>query len=69
MIHKKLDQLITEMIEKGVNYRDALREFEKKFIKKSLEKNNYRISLTAESLGINRNTLAKKIKNNNIPTK
>ena len=68
-MHRKLDQLITEMIEKGVTYRDALREFEKKFIKKALERNNYRINHTAEFLGINRNTLAKKIKNNNIPVK
>ena len=68
-MHKKLDQLITEMIEKGVNYRDAIREFEKRFIKKALEKNNYRINHTAEFLGLNRNTLAKKIKNNNIHVK
>lgn len=57
------------MIEKGVNYRDAIREFEKRFIKKALEKNNYRINHTAEFLGLNRNTLAKKIKNNNIHVK
>ena len=68
-MHRKLDLLITEMVEKGVNYRDALKEFEKKFIKKALEKNNYRINHTAEFLGLNRNTLAKKIKNNNIPVK
>ena len=68
-MHRKLEQLITEMIEKGVNYKDALREFEKWFIKKALEKNNYRINHTAEFLGLNRNTLAKKIKNNNIPVK
>ncbi|MDH5405196.1 MAG: histidine kinase [Candidatus Aminicenantes bacterium] len=68
-MHRKLDQLITEMIEKGVNYRDAIREFEKRFIKKALEKNNYRINHTAEFLGLNRNTLAKKIKNNNIHVK
>ena len=68
-MHRKLDQLITEMVEKGVNYRDALREFEKRFIKKALEKNNYRINHTAQFLGLNRNTLAKKIKDNNIPIK
>ena len=68
-MHRKLDQLITEMIEKGVNYRDAIREFEKRFIKKALEKNNNRINHTAEFLGLNRNTLAKKIKNNNIHVK
>ncbi len=68
-MHRKLDQLITEMIEKGVNYKDALKEFEKRFIKKALEKNNYRINHTAEFLGLNRNTLAKRIKNNNISVK
>lgn len=68
-MHRMLDQLITEMVEKGVNYRDALREFEKRFIKKALEKNNFRINHTAQFLGINRNTLAKKIKDNNIPVK
>jgi len=57
------------MIEKGVTYRDALKEFERRFIIEALKKNNHRISHTAEFLGLNRNTLANKIKDYNIAYK
>jgi DNA-binding protein Fis len=40
---------------------EALTEFEKKFIRKVLERNRWNQCKTARALGIHRNTLSKKI--------
>ena len=57
----QLEALVTQMIEHGVVYEDAVTEFEKKFIKKVLERNNGNQSKAAKTLGIHRNTLSRKI--------
>jgi len=49
------------MIEQGILYTDAVSEFEKKFIKQMLEKNNCNHSKAAVALGIHRNTLSRKV--------
>jgi len=49
------------MIEQGILYTDAVSEFEKKFIKQILEKNNGNHSKAAAALGIHRNTLSRKV--------
>lgn len=49
------------MIEHGIVYEDAVVEFEKKFIRKVLEKNNGNQSKAAKALGIHRNTLSRKV--------
>jgi DNA-binding NtrC family response regulator len=49
------------MIEHGILYVDAVSEFEKRFIKKMLERNNGNHSKTATALGIHRNTLSRKV--------
>jgi len=63
MIHKKLDALIAEMIDKGIILNDALTEFEKRFIKQVMNHCNNKVSKAAQILGIHRNTLSYKIKN------
>jgi transcriptional regulator with PAS, ATPase and Fis domain len=58
---EQLDSLINQMVEHGISYEDAVGEFEKRFIKKVLEKNNDNQSKAAQTLGIHRNTLSRKI--------
>lgn len=57
----QLDALINQLIEHEILFGDAVGEFEKRFIKKVLEKNNGNLSKTAMDLNIHRNTLSRKI--------
>lgn len=57
----QLDALINQMVEHGVHYEDAVGEFEKRFIRKTLEKCNGNRCKAADELGIHRNTLSRKI--------
>lgn len=57
----QLDALINQMVEHGVHYEDAMGEFQKRFIKKVLEKHNGNRSKAAQVLGIHRNTLSRKM--------
>lgn len=61
MLKQKLDSLIEEMIGKGIRFREARREFEKRFIAQVLERENGNLSRAAKVLRIHRNTLSKKI--------
>jgi len=63
MIHKKLDALIAEMIDKGITLNDALTEFEKRFINQAMNHCNNKVTKAAQVLGIHRNTLRYKIQN------
>ena len=58
---EQLESLINQMVEHGISYEDAVNEFEKRFIRKVLEKSNNNQSKTAQALGIHRNTLSRKI--------
>ncbi len=57
----QLESLINQMIDQGILFTDALSEFEKRFIKKMLEKTNGNHSKAAVELGIHRNTLSRKV--------
>jgi DNA-binding protein Fis len=61
-VNKLLDELITKMVEKGILYEDALREFDRRFIVEVVEKSDGNLSKAADTLGVHRNTLARKIK-------
>ena len=61
-MHKLLDQLVAEMVTKGVHYEDACKEFEKRFISKVMDGSAGSLSRAAETLGVHRNTLTRKIK-------
>ena len=56
----QLEALINRMIENGIQYPEAVSEFEKRFIQRMLEENNGNQSKTAQALGIHRNTLSRK---------
>lgn len=65
----QLDALINQMIEHGVHYEDAVGEFEKRFIRKVLEKCNGNRCKAADALNIHRNTLSRKIGEMNLDHK
>lgn len=57
----QLESLVNQMIEHGILFTEAVSEFEKRFIKRMLEKHNGNHSKTAAALGIHRNTLSRKV--------
>lgn len=57
----QLEALVTQMVEHDIGYEDAVCEFEKRFIRKILEKSGGNQSKAAKTLGIHRNTLSRKI--------
>ncbi len=58
---QQLDSLVSEMVEKGILFSDARREFEKRFIARVLQAHRGNLSRAAKDLKIHRNTLGKKI--------
>ncbi len=58
---QQLDSLVTEMIEKGILFGEARREFEKRFIARVLQRHRGNLSRAAKDLRIHRNTLGKKV--------
>ncbi len=57
----KLEDLVTEMVERGILFEDAVKEFEKHFILSVLKRTNGNLSKAAEELRIHRNTLSKRV--------
>jgi DNA-binding NtrC family response regulator len=56
-----MDRLVSEMLDKGVQYDDARREFEKMFISRALQRSRGNVGNAADLLGLHRNTIARKI--------
>ena len=61
MISDRLDKLVEEMVERGVQFDDAIHEFEKRFISRVLGGCDGSLTKTAGTLGIHRNTLTRKM--------
>jgi Fis family transcriptional regulator, factor for inversion stimulation protein len=61
-VHKLLDQLVSEMVAKGVHYEDARREFDKRFLTTVIARADGNLCKAADTLGVHRNTLARKLK-------
>jgi DNA-binding NtrC family response regulator len=57
----QLEQLVAEMIARGISYEDAVREFDKRFIAQVLVQADGNLCKAADVLGIHRNTLSRKI--------
>jgi DNA-binding NtrC family response regulator len=57
----RLEALVTEMVDRGILYEDAVEEFEKHFILAVLERTNGNLSKAAETLRVHRNTLSKRV--------
>jgi transcriptional regulator with PAS, ATPase and Fis domain len=56
-LHQKMELIIKEMVEKELELRDAMREFEKIYIESALKKYKGNRSKMAKALGLHRNTL------------
>ena len=61
MISERLEKLVEEMVDKGVRFDDAVREFEKRFIARMLTRREGSLTKTADALGMHRNTLSRKM--------
>jgi len=60
-VKQQLDALVVEMVEKGIRFSEAKREFEKRFIARVVQRHRGNLSRAARDLKIHRNTLGKKI--------
>ena len=56
-----MEALIREMLDGKILLAEALSEFEKIYIEEALDRNGGRLTKTAETLGIHRNTLSAKV--------
>ncbi len=61
MLREDLDKLIQSMIERGIRFEDAQREFERVFIARALAKSNFNVCKAAKMTGLHRNTLSRKM--------
>jgi len=60
-VRDQLEGLILQMVDRGILFDEAVGEFEKRFIKRVLDRTNGNQSRAAEVLGIHRNTLSRKM--------
>jgi DNA-binding NtrC family response regulator len=60
-VRDQLEALVGQMVERGIQFDEAVNEFEKKFIKRVLDRSRGNQSRAARLLGIHRNTLSRKI--------
>ena len=60
-MNEKLDRLIEEMVQRGIRFPEATREFERRFISRILARSDGNLSKAADELGIHRNTLSRKM--------
>jgi Fis family transcriptional regulator len=60
-VKDQLESLIGMMVERGILLEEAVGEFEKKFIRRVLERCKGNQSRCAKELGIHRNTLSRKV--------
>jgi Fis family transcriptional regulator len=57
-----LDRLVGMMVETGIRFEDAQREFDKRFISRVVQESDGNVGKAAKRLGVHRNTLTRKIK-------
>lgn len=58
---QEMDSLISQLVDRGILFSEARREFEKRFIARVLQRHRGNLSRAAKDLRIHRNTLGKKI--------
>jgi DNA-binding NtrC family response regulator len=61
LISDRLEALVGDMVDKGVRFEDAVREFEKRFIVRVLGRCEGSLTRASDLLGIHRNTLTRKM--------
>ncbi|MEE2822947.1 MAG: helix-turn-helix domain-containing protein [Acidobacteriota bacterium] len=65
-IKQVLEEVIDEMVAKGIYWSEAESQFEKLFILRALRENGGNLSRSAATMGVHRNTLSKKIRHHGI---
>jgi len=65
-IKDMLEQVIGEVVGKGLYWPEVVGEFEKMFIMQALRLSGGNVSRAAEVMGLHRNTLSKKIREHKI---
>jgi DNA-binding protein Fis len=60
-VKDQLEGLVAQMVDRGILFDEAIGEFEKRFIKRTLERADGNQCRAAKMLGIHRNTLSRKI--------
>ena len=61
MMRDDLLALVQQMIDRGIRFEEAQKEFEKTFIARALTKTNYNVCKAAKMTGLHRNTLSRKM--------
>jgi DNA-binding NtrC family response regulator len=61
MMRDDLSALVQQMVDRGILFDDAQREFERTFLTRVLAKTNFNVCKAARMTGIHRNTLSRKI--------
>jgi Fis family transcriptional regulator, factor for inversion stimulation protein len=61
VIAERLEKLVEEMVDRGVQFDDAVQEFERRFIVRVLGQCDGSLTKTACTLGMHRNTLTRKM--------
>ncbi len=60
-MREQIENLVEEMLNGQILLNEAMCEFEKIYIQKALERCDDHLSRTADTLGIHRNTLSKRV--------
>ena len=61
MIRDDLGTFVQHLLDRGILFEDAQREFERMFITRALAKTNYNVCKAAKVTGLHRNTLSRKM--------
>jgi len=60
-VKDQLEGLVSQMVDRGILFEEAIGEFEKRFIRRTLERAQGNQCRAAKMLGIHRNTLSRKL--------
>ena len=60
-MREDFERLIAEMVERGVHFEDAQREFERRFIARVVAHCEGNVGRAADALGMHRNTQTRKV--------
>jgi DNA-binding NtrC family response regulator len=61
-VRERLQLLVEEMIDKGIRFADARREFDRQFITRVISTSDGNLGQAAKRLGVHRNTLTRKLR-------
>lgn len=60
-LRERLESLVEECVRGGIPFKDAMQQVEMEYVMQVLAQTGYNVSKAATVLGINRNTLSRKI--------